>query len=232
VPATGCEHHSNVMKALITTILLLAGAPVSTLQADSYSEALTHLKTRQFDEALATIDRSISESGSAAAYELKGRILNGLNQPEAAMESFRKVTELEPKRGSVHYYIGQVFFKENHWSEAFTAYRHALELDPERKNSILKMVYCLVIMENYPMAHQWLTTLDPTNDLKPDYYFARAAMAYATGTPDEYISVLRQARTIYSTQVFNRYEPDLLRIVQILKKREKEASAATETSTE
>ncbi|MEM6601790.1 MAG: tetratricopeptide repeat protein, partial [Verrucomicrobiota bacterium] len=196
------------MKATLIVIILFSDLLVSNLRAGSYSEALTYLKTRQLDKALAAIDASIQSSESAAAYELKGRILHAMGRTEAAMDSFEYVTRLEPRRGSVHFYKGEVFFKAKRWSEAFHTYRHALEIEPERKDSILKMIYCLVIMENYPMAHQWLTTLDPANDLKPDYYFARAAMAYATENPEEYVSVLRQARTIYSTQVFNRYEPD------------------------
>ncbi|MEM6601599.1 MAG: hypothetical protein AAF649_09465, partial [Verrucomicrobiota bacterium] len=68
------------------------------------------------------------------------------------------------------------------------------------------------------------------NDLKPDYYFARAAMAYATENPEEYVSVLRQARTIYSTQVFNRYEPDLLRVVQLIKNQRQESESLPATS--
>ncbi|MEM6884701.1 MAG: tetratricopeptide repeat protein [Verrucomicrobiota bacterium] len=212
------------MKIWYITTLLLLGVIANSTHADSYSEALSHLKTRQLDQALLAINRSLEESETAAAYELKGRILSESGQSEAAMDSFQKVTELEPKRASVYYHIGQVYFKDELWSDAFGAYRHALELDPERKASILKMIYCLVIMENYPMAHQWLTTLDPTNDLTPDYYFARAAMAYATGTPEEYVNILRQARTIYSTQVFNRYEPELLRVVQQIKSRKQAAS--------
>ncbi len=214
-----------VMKTLLISIALLSGISAPMLYAGTYSEALTHFKTRHFEAALDTIDQALKSDPSASAYELKGRILIELEQPEQAFEQFKTVTELEPKRGSVHYFIGEAFFKEERWSEAFGAYRFALELDPEYQASILKMIYCLVIMENYPLAHQWLTTLDPTNDLKPDYYFARAAMSYATGTAEDYIKVLRQARTIYSTQDFNRYEPDLLRVVQKVKSRQKKPEA-------
>jgi len=227
VPYFRLGHDGRIVKRLLITTLFLSGLPTGSLLADSYSEALTHLKTRQLDSALLSINASIESTESANALELKGRILSEMNQHVEAMKSFQQAAELEPERGSVYYYIGEVYFKDQLWGDAFSAYRHALELDPKRKASILKMIYCLVIMENYPMAHQWLTTLDPTNDFNPDYYFARAIMAYATGTPEEYIDVLRQARTIYSTQVFNRYEPALLRVVQILKNRKKEAAAAS-----
>lgn len=216
------------MKVLFIVILLGSGLISHPVGADTYSEALTFLKTDQLNKALISIETSLQESKSAAAYELKGRILSELDKPEEALESMNQALQLEPERSSTYYHIGQIYFKDQQWADAYGAYRYAIELDPDYKNPILKMIYCLVVMENYPVAHQWLTTLDPTNDLKPDYYFARAATAYATGTAEEYISVLRQARTIYSTQVFNLYEPDLLRVIQTLKKRKNSSIPATD----
>jgi tetratricopeptide (TPR) repeat protein len=214
------------MKSYLLSLFVLMTFLAASLLAGPYSEAITYYQTGKLDLALQSIDSALVEQDNAAAHELKGRIYAKMSKPALALQQFERVIELDPKRGSVHYFIGEVFFEQERWSEAFGAYRYALELDSEYRAAILKMIYCQIIMENYPIAHRWLTTLDPTNDLKPDYYFARAAMAFATDTPDQYVSALRQARTIYSTQVFNRYEPDLLRVVKQVSNRKKQPATS------
>ncbi|MEM6822414.1 MAG: tetratricopeptide repeat protein [Verrucomicrobiota bacterium] len=188
-----------------------------------YSNALSFYKSGQLEEALETVDKLLEESEAyAPGRELKGRIYTAQDKLDLALEQFDKAIALDSKRASIHFYVGEVFFIQERWSEAYGAYRYAIEVDSEYRKPILKLIYCLIIMENYPRAHKWVTALNPTDELKPDYYFARAAMALATGTLDNYINALRQARTIYGTDTFNRYEPDLLRTTQWIKKRQKE----------
>ncbi len=206
---------------------ILCLVPASRGSQEIYSEALAQFKSSQYEVAIQTVDRAEPESPQKIPLlELKGRILAALGKHEEALMEFQKVVALDDKRASAHFHVGEVFFSQKKWPEAFGAFRYALDMDSQYRTPILKMIYCLIIMENYPAAHQWISTLDPTDDMSPDYYFGRAAMELATGSMQEHNDLLRQARTIYSTEVFNRFEPDLLRVAKVLKERPGTAASA------
>lgn len=203
-------------------ILFLATTSVGFSEQNPHSVALSHIKLGQPQEALAILAPLLENDPKPQTLELQGRAKFHLNDLNGALAAFDQAISADPKRASTHYHVGEVFFQQKRWSEALGAFRYALELEPKNKAPILNLIYCLIAMENFPTAHKWITTLDPSNELDPDYYFARAAMAAATEKPQEYIDVLRQARTLYSTEVFNRYEPNLLHVVKVIRSRQKE----------
>jgi len=212
----------RIMKDMMWRTCLIFGWALSVCLPSSgkasYSIALSDLKAGQYPAALATIEQVLKEDPkSAAALELKGRILTRMQRPAEAMQALESALASDPERPSIHFHMGRALFLESRWPEATGAFRHSLELDPENRDPILPLIYCLVVMENYPAAHQWVSTLDPTNESDPDYYFARAAMALAIDQPEDAMQVLQQARTIYSTEIYLQYEPDFLHLTQALR---------------
>lgn len=206
---------------IIFTITLTSAIHAS--ETTPFSVALSDFKSGNLDAALQTINDWIhAEKDPAnliAAHELRGRILTSKSDYPGALAAFQLVVDTAPDRASTHRYVGDVFFKMERWSEAFGAYRYAIELDAQYRDPVLKMVYCLVIMDNLPAAHQWISTLNPESDSRPDYYFARAAMSLVNGKADDYAAVLRQARTLYGPEVFAAHEPDLLVVLKAIRSR-------------
>lgn len=196
---------------------LLLPLVLPTLQAqeeDAYQEAFVAYKSGKSIQALELVDAMLVKDPSPRALELKGRILHETGKYKEAEDFYFAALGKDPGMISPHFYLGEAAFRRKSWSESIQYFRvhiSKVEDSPKNaKNSILKLIYCYIATGNLPEAARWITTLDPTDDFNPAYYFARAAMAFATGKTSEYNEALQQARTVYSNEVYNQFEPDLL----------------------
>jgi len=218
--------------ALAAAGILPSPAARASDNANSYyQEAFVALKSGKIDEALERVDALLVKTpAEPRTLELKGRILIAKNRPAEAMEFLFQAVEKKPDLYSVHYYLGDAAFKLGHWAEASQYYQIFLSKVPDGKQGVLKLIYCYLCSRNLPGAAKWITALDPVDELHPYYYFARAALAFATQKPREYQEALQQARTIYGNDVYSEFEPDLQYTLKTIKNNsaELEGKAAAE----
>ena len=52
---------------------------------------------------------------------------------DEALEQYRAVLKLDPKRATVHYYVGNILAQKQSYAEAVAAYQEALKQDPDLK---------------------------------------------------------------------------------------------------
>jgi tetratricopeptide (TPR) repeat protein len=214
--------HSTYFSALFfgLTFFVLAPLSMANEKGDDYQEALVAYKSGQYDQALERVDALLVKSVLPRGFELKGRILHAQGKYLEAETTYFSALEKDPELHSVHYYLGEAAFKRKSWSEGIQYFRVHLAKVPGSKDSILKMIYCYLATGHFPEAGRWITALDPVDEFSPAYYFARAAISYATDKHKEYAEILQQSRTIYSNEIFNQYEPDLLFLLKSLPKPE------------
>lgn len=207
-----------MLKALILIAALLVAGPGRIVAADkapegdaAYQEAFVAFKAGKLDEALQRVDAMLLRAPAPArVLELKGRILLRKGEPEKAEPFFFMALERDPEWVSAHFHLGEAAFRRKEWSDALQYYLIHLKHVPGSKATILKLVYCQVASDQLTQAAQFILGLDPSDEYEPGYYFARAAMALASGKTKESADVLAQARTIYGNDVYAVYEPDLL----------------------
>jgi len=199
-------------------IAFLCPPPLSAIDDPDYSTALSHLQTGEWDQSLRTIEASLESTPDPAKFlELKGRVLTAQEKYEDAIATLRSALEKNPQRFTVHSHLGEAYFRQGDWTNAFANFRIHAESDPPAVESRLKMIYCLCAVENYAAAHKLGSTLDPVDTYSPVYYFGRAAIAHFNNHMDDYENALRQVRTIYGNDTFNTYMPDLLFLMKTVK---------------
>jgi tetratricopeptide (TPR) repeat protein len=206
--------------ATLTAMLLLCLTFQSPLMAEPkpediklnpYQEAFVAYKSGKLDDALArTNDLLAKPPNDAALLLLKGRILIKQGKYKESQDSLFQANGLNPELHEVHYYLGESAFLQAHWGEAVQYYRVYLSKAPGQREALLKIIYCYLAAGDLANSSKLITGLDPADDQSPAYYFARAALAFATDKPAEYQEALQQARTIYGNDVYGEYEPDLL----------------------
>jgi tetratricopeptide (TPR) repeat protein len=75
-----------------------------------------------------------AEKINADAYEVSfqtGKLYLELDEPEKARRFLARATELEPKSGAAHRYLGDCHAVNNQPREAIAAYRKAIKLNPQ-----------------------------------------------------------------------------------------------------
>ena len=81
----------------------------------------------------------------------------GLNQPEKATQSFRKMVALTPDQPGAHFYLGGAYFKQGQLSKALEEWRIAAQLDPQYFPSVFAVGALLAGERNFDEAREWLT---------------------------------------------------------------------------
>jgi tetratricopeptide (TPR) repeat protein len=214
------------LRLLVLTGLILSSFRLEAATAEpaepvnDYQEALVAFKSGKTDQALQLVDAFLVKTPLPRGFELKGRILHAQGKYEEAERFYFTALEKDPELVSPHFYLGEAAFKLKAWSESIQYFRYHLSKAKDSKDSILKMIYAYIATGNFPEAARWTTALDPVDEFRPCYYFARAAMAFSSGKQKDYAETLQQARTIYGNDIFNTYEPDLLFLLKSLPKSE------------
>jgi tetratricopeptide (TPR) repeat protein len=202
--------------------LLLSLAPLLRAQDAPDNQPLTpngiailDYKTGKYKEALTAIDEAESEKpGDPATEILKARILTELKDFDGA----KKVLEglngnpaltSEWKQAQTMAF-GDMCLRHRRFDEATKFYESLLAEKPNDPDIILNIVYARVGASDLLEA-QWyasrLTPFDPKNpyDDHASYYFAKAAIAQATGNAQEADDAIQSARTNYGITIATRY---------------------------
>jgi tetratricopeptide (TPR) repeat protein len=185
-----------------------------------YHVALVFYKTGHYDNARTFIDEAEKEKpGDPATEILKARILTELDDFAGAkkvLESLNGNPSLTPALDQARTLaFGDLCLRERSFDEAAKFYESLLSQKPNDPDLMLKVVYTRVGASDLLDAAKYASRLkpfdpavdplDPQHPGNPSYYFAKAAIAQATGNAQEAEDDIQTARTLYGVTITNRY---------------------------
>jgi predicted Zn-dependent protease len=175
-----------------------------------YHEALLDYKSGKYEEARAAIDMADrAKPGDVAIGVLKTRIL--IEQGDfATAEKTIKPLVVEGAPIEVLMTQGDLYLRKRSFDKAVTVYEKVLAAKPGDPDITLKLVYAQIGASDLVSAGKTASVLSPLDAKNPyddhaSYYFARAALAQATGNSQEAENEIQTARTLYGITVTNRY---------------------------
>ena len=173
-------------------------------------QALVDYKAGKFDEARVAVDAAEKASpGDLPTELLKAKILTEQHDYAGGEKLLRGLlTPTGPVE--VQLALGDLLLRKHSFDRAAKYYTLALPAKPGDPDIILKLVYAKVGAADLIAAGQYasqLKPLDPKNpyDMHASYYFAKAALAQASGKTQEADDAIQQARTNYGNTITDRY---------------------------
>jgi tetratricopeptide (TPR) repeat protein len=203
-------------------------AEVPDNDTSPYHQALLNYKSGHYDQARTAIDAAEKANPKDPATEiLKARILietHDFTGAKTALESLNGNSGLNPELENARdMAFGDMCLRKRSYDEASKFYEALLSRKPGDPDLILKIVYTRVGASDLVAAGQYaslLKPMDPKNpyDTHASYYFARAAVAQATGKAQEASEDIENARTIYGNTVVEHYLKTYLQVTSSLEK--------------
>lgn len=182
-----------------------------------YQTALLNYKNSHYDAALTAINDAEKANPSDLRVEvLKARILieqHNFDAATAVLKAMNGKPGLIPEIAEAQTLaFGDLYLHKRSFDEAAKSYESLLAQKPGDPDLLLKMVYARVGASDYVAAGKYLSELKPLDPVNPSYYFAKAALAQATGNSNEADDDIETSRTIYGLMVTNRYLKTYLEI--------------------
>jgi tetratricopeptide (TPR) repeat protein len=136
---------------------------------------------------------------------LLGRIALEQGDFATAEKEIKAVTVSEHPPELAYEFLGDVYFRKKDYLQSRDAYATFLGQKPKNEDGVLKLIYSELGAGNVMTASEELLKLDPYNDVHPGYYFAKAAIAQASGKAAQAEKHLQMARTMYGNKTFADY---------------------------
>jgi predicted Zn-dependent protease len=170
-----------------------------------YHQALLNYKAGNYAAARVAIDEAQTEKpDDLATAVLKGRILTEQHDFADGEALLRRY--LGPKGPlAVQLALGDLFLRARDFSHATNLYDQALAAKPGDPDITLKFIYARISSGDLVTAGKYASGLKPLDPVNPAYYFAKAALANATGDSAAADQDIETVRTIYGSTVANRY---------------------------
>ena len=177
-----------------------------------YHVALVDYKAGKFQEAynaMAPFNQGAAPSNPVQFFVLESKVLTELKRYDEGEKLLRGIlTPTGPVE--VQLALGDLLLRKRSFDRAAKYYNLALQAKPNDPDIILKLVYTKIGISDLVGAGQYashLSPLDPKNpyDDHASYYFAKAALAQATGNSQGADDDIQTARTIYGVTITNRY---------------------------
>ena len=201
-----------------------------------YHLALLAYKSGHYADARASIDAAEkAKPGDIPIEMLKARILIEQGDFNAAKKTLEDLNGNPGLTGDYNdersLAFGDLNLRKHSFFEASKFYQSLLASRPNDPDLMLKVIYASIGSNDLTTASKYssqLRPLDPKNpyDTHASYYFAKAALAQATGKSEEAEEDIQTARTIYGITVTNRYLKTYLEVFANPDK-DKAASATT-----
>lgn len=170
---------------------------------DSYRAALIAYKNGDYKTARAAAQEAQKLKANDAKLKLlEGRIALELGEFQNAEKLIKEGIAADPDYPLSYQYMGDVYLREHQYMSAIDSYQEFLRHKPKDPDGLLKLVYCHIGRKDLSAAGQTLLQLDQFNDIHPGYYFAKAAIATATGKPVEAEKNFQTVRTMYGNDTF------------------------------
>jgi tetratricopeptide (TPR) repeat protein len=209
------KFHFALIVLLVLTTLLRAEtvSAVEDNDTSSYHVALLAYKAGHFQEALDDLNRDNGNYPPADAEKvliLKSKILTELQQYDEGEKILRGLLVRNVPPTMVDIALGDLLLRKHSFDRAAKYYGLALHANPDDPDITLKLVYARIGVADFLGAGQYASRLKPLDPKNPyddhaSYYFAKAALAQATGKTQEAEDEIQTARTIYGITVTNRY---------------------------
>lgn len=189
-------------------------------------QALLDYKTGKYDDARAAIETAEqAKPGDIPTEILKAKILTELGDFTGAEQALRPLLTSDGPL-EVQLALGDVLLRKRSFDRAAKYYGFALQAKPDDPEIILKLIYAKIGASDLLDAAKYASQLKPLDPDHPSYYFAKAALAQATGKTQEVQDDIQTARTIYGITVTNRHLKTYLEVFASPEK----SPAATETT--
>lgn len=220
--------------------------PVQEQKLTSYESALLNYKSGHFDVAQNAIDAAEKANpGNPSIEILKARILTELSQFDEANKALNSLTGnpgMTPELSKVQALaMGDLCLRRRDFPGAVKMYEGLLSAKPGDPDLTLKVIYARIGAADLVTAAKYASQLKPidatTSALDPEhpgvpvYYFAKAALAQATGKTDEAEENIQNARTVYGITVTNRYLKTFLEVFTASDKKDASAPPAPSAPT-
>jgi tetratricopeptide (TPR) repeat protein len=206
---------SLILMGLLPILRAEVAPDVEDADQSPYHQALLNYKTGHYDLAHTSIDAAEkARPGDPDTEILKARILTELGDFDGAkkvLESLSGNPALTPALGNTKTLaFGDLMLRQHRFDEATKFYESLLSKQPDDPDLILKIVYSRIGASDLVTAGQYASQLKPLDPKNPyddhaSYYFAKAALAQATGKMEEAEESIQTARTNYGITVTNRY---------------------------
>jgi len=178
--------------------------PVDT-NTSPYHLALLAYKDGRYENARKAIDAAEKAAPDDVPTEiLKARILTEQLDFADGAALLKKV--IASNGGyDAQFALGDLYLRQHNFSGAVQAYNLCLAQKPNDPGLLLNLIYALIGSDDYVTAGKYFSQLKPFDPDYPSYYFAKAALAQASGKGTEIDEDLETVRTIYGSTTANRY---------------------------
>jgi tetratricopeptide (TPR) repeat protein len=170
-----------------------------------YQQALFNYKAGNYEQARAAIDAAEqAKPGDPATEILKARILTELGDFAGGEKILRGLlTPTGP--ATVQLALGDLLLRKHEFGGALKYYELVSQEFPSDPELGLKIIYAKVGSSDLTGAAKDTSRLTPLDPNQPSYYFAKAALAQATGNVSVADDDIQTVRTIYGITVANHY---------------------------
>jgi Flp pilus assembly protein TadD len=175
-----------------------------------YETALLNYKTGKNDEALTAINEAEkAKPGDPTTEILKARILSELHHfgdANKVLTDLNGNSLLTPdfKREQTLAF-GDVALRKRDFNSAAKFYESLLTAAKPDPDLLLKAIYACIGISDMITAGKYFSELKPLDPVNPSYYYAKAALAQASGQSQQADDALQTAQTLYGITVTNRY---------------------------
>jgi tetratricopeptide (TPR) repeat protein len=126
-------------------------------------------------------------------YANMAQTLFALKDYEKAIESLKKVVELDPKNSKVYANIGHILYRQGKYDEAMVNIKKAIELDPDNAMAYGNMANVLCAQGHYDKAiESYLKCLT----LNPEFFGAKANIAEVYLVTGRYENAFNRANEV------------------------------------
>jgi tetratricopeptide (TPR) repeat protein len=208
----------------VTSLVCAQDAPeVEDNDPSPYHQALLAYKSSHYDMARTAIEAAEkAKPGDPATEILKARILTELGDfagAKKALEDLNGKPGLTPEVADARTLaFGDLCLRKRSFDEAAKFYELLLSRKPGDPDLTLKVVYTRIGASDLVDAAKLASQLKPLDPDHPSYYFAKAALAQATGKSQEAEDDIQTARTIYGITVTNHYLKTYLELFAVTEK--------------
>ncbi len=179
-----------------------------------FQTALLDYHSGHYDAAREAINEAEKEKPNDYATDiLKARILTELGAFTEGEEILRRYLTANQAPVEVEIALGDLLLRKRDFEGASKMYTAVLQAKPNDPDLTLKLVYARIGASDLVTAAKYASQLRPLDSDHPCYYFAKAALAQATGKGQEAEDDIEPVRTLYGISVADRYLKTYLEVL-------------------
>jgi len=126
-----------------------------------YRLAETYQKIEKYEEAAGIYVNLAKDNPDNAKfyYNMMIRMYDEANMADKAIESAKKLIEVEPDSADAYYNVGYMYMRQDRFNEAIPLFEKAIELDPELEYAYMNLAVCHSRLNQYTKSIETLRIL-------------------------------------------------------------------------